>query len=118
MRNATIVRYQTTAEAADENERLVRVVFSELAKTQPGKLQYMSFRLDDGVTFVHVALVDQSDNPLISSRAFAEFQRDLKSRCVVPPAPASASLIGAYGVALDYGAPQVHPLVDPGSGSG
>ena len=39
----------------------------------------MSVRLDDGVTFVHVASVETDDgvNPLLSSPAFAEFQREI-----------------------------------------
>jgi hypothetical protein len=94
---ATIVRYQTSPEAAEENVRLIRAVFAELHESNPDNIRYMTFRLEDGVSFVHVAMVDQQDNPLSASPAFAEFQSDLKNRVVVPPAPAGAQLVASYG---------------------
>ncbi len=101
MTKATVVRYEAKPEGADENERLVRAVFAELASSNPGKLQYASFRLDDGVTFVHVALVDGDESPLNASAAFSEFQAGLKERCAVPPNPSGATLIGSYGLEID-----------------
>jgi hypothetical protein len=101
MTQATVVRYQTTPEGADENERLVRAVFAELAASNPGKLQYASFRLDDGVSFLHVAVVDGDVNPLNSSPAFSDFQADLKERCAAPPNPVRASVIGSYGFGIE-----------------
>jgi len=100
MTQATIVRYQTSVEAADENERLVQAVYAELAASDPGNLQYATFRLADGVTFIHVAVVDQGQNPLNLSPAFAEFQSHLADRCVVPPSPSGATVIGQYGFNL------------------
>jgi hypothetical protein len=101
MTQATVVRYETTPEGADENERRVRAVFAELASSNPGKLQYASFRLDDGVSFLHVAVVDGDENPLNSSAAFAEFQSGLKERCAVPPNPVRATVIGSYGFGIE-----------------
>ena len=82
-----VVRYQTKPEAADENQRLVERVFSELNAADPGGLRYATFRLEDGVTFVHVASVETGDgvNPLTKSEAFAEFQSGIRDRCVEPP---------------------------------
>jgi hypothetical protein len=97
MSKSVIVRYKTRADAADENQRLVQRVFAELAQDDPGGLRYATFRLADGVTFVHVATVDGEVNPLQKVSAFAEFQREIADRCVEPPAPADATLIGAYG---------------------
>jgi hypothetical protein len=75
-----IVRYATTPEAADENARLVRDVYAELAQTRPDGLRYATFRLDDGVTFVHLAVLDAEENPLSSTAAFARFQADIGER--------------------------------------
>jgi hypothetical protein len=94
---ATIVQYQTTPETADENERLVAAVYAELAATDPGGLRYATFRLDDGVTFVHVATVE-GDNPLFQTAAFRAFQAGLGDRCVTGPAPSGATLVGSYGL--------------------
>jgi hypothetical protein len=100
MRVATVVRYTTTPEAADENQRLVQAVYAELAAADPGTIQYATFRLDDGVSFVHVAIRDPDDNPLSRSAAFAAFQAGLMDRCAVPPAPAGATVVGSYGFGM------------------
>jgi hypothetical protein len=96
MSKSVIVRYKTRADAAEENQRLVEQVFAELARDDPGGLRYATFRLADGVTFVHVATVEGEANPLQKVRAFAEFQRDIGDRCIEPPDPADATIVGSY----------------------
>jgi hypothetical protein len=91
-----VVRYVTSAESADENARLVAAVYAELATTSPAGLSYATYRLDDGVTFVHVAELSGEENPLQSSAAFAAFQAGLGGRCVEPPVAADAVLVGSY----------------------
>lgn len=94
-----VVTYRTQTDQGDVNQRLVEAVFDELARTRPHGLRYASFRLGDGVTFVHLALVDDpSANPLVDSDAFAAFQRGLASRCDAAPSPSQAQLIGSYRV--------------------
>jgi hypothetical protein len=96
MSTTVIVRYTTRVDAADENQRLVEAVFAQLAADDPGGLRYGTFRLADGVTFVHVAVVEGDVNPLSRTAAFAEFQREIGARCVEPPAASDATLIGSY----------------------
>ena len=96
MSRTVVVRYKTRADAADENQRLVEQVFAQLAAEDPGGLRYATFRLADGVTFVHIAVAEGEVNPLSQSAAFAEFQREISARCVEPPAPAEATLVGSY----------------------
>jgi hypothetical protein len=96
MSKVTVVRYQTTVEAADENQRLVEQVYSELAANDPGGLRYATFRLDDGVTFVHVSFVDGEENPLLTTAAFQAFQAGLSGRVVQGPEPRSAVVVGSY----------------------
>ena len=62
-----VVRYRTKPEHADENARLIEGVFAELAEQEPDGLHYAAFRLDDGVSFLHVAVLDGEVNPLTSS---------------------------------------------------
>ena len=93
---ARVIRYKTHPEKADENERLIREVFAELAKQNPEGLQYAAFRLDDGVSFLHVAMIDGEKNPLTSSAAFGEFQAGIQDRCAEGPVPADATLVGSY----------------------
>jgi acyl dehydratase len=96
MSTTRVIRYRTKPEHAEENERLVRGVFAELAEEQPEGLHYATFRLDDGVSFVHVAVTDGDENPLTSSAAFAAFQAGIGDRCAEGPTPADAAVIGNF----------------------
>jgi hypothetical protein len=91
-----VIRYTTRPECADENERLVRNVFAELSNGSGEQLRYAVFRLDDGVSFVHVAVLEGAENPLSTSAAFAEFQSGIQERCVEGPVAADAGVIGSY----------------------
>jgi hypothetical protein len=97
--STTIVRSTTRPEHADENQALVERVFADLAAGHPAGLAYASFRLADGVSFVHVATVDTEDgsNPLTATPAFAEFLRGIAERCQNPPVASEAVLVGSYG---------------------
>lgn len=98
MGKTAIIRYRTHPEAAEENARLVEAVYAALAEVDPGGFRYATYRLDDGATFVHVARFDGAENPLATLPAFAEFQRELLQRCVEPPEPSGATLVGSYGL--------------------
>jgi len=97
MSKTVVVRYRTRPDAADENASLVQAVFASLAEIGPGDFRYTTYRLADGVTFVHVARFAGTDNPLATLPAFAEFQRELAQRCVEQPAPSEATIVGSYG---------------------
>jgi hypothetical protein len=96
-----VIRYTTTPESADENARLVRDVYAELARENPGGLRYATFRLDDGTGFLHVALLDADENPLTRSPAFAAFQSDITNRLTEGPVQADATLVGSYRLFAD-----------------
>ena len=95
-----VVRYKVKPERVEENEALVEAVYAELAESDPGGLRYATFRLDDGVSFIHVASIDGEggSNPLRAIAAFAEFTRDIAERCDEPPVAHDAALIGSYGL--------------------
>jgi hypothetical protein len=94
MTDAFVVRYRATAEAAEENQRLVEAVFAELATTRPPGLEYAVYRLADGVTFVHIASGDREALGRVA--AFQEFQRDGDERREAAPDATSATVVGAY----------------------
>ena len=97
MSTVKVVRYRTTGpQAAAQNQQLVENVFAELEGTEPDGIRYAVFRLDDGVTFLHVALVDDEPNPLLSVGAFGEFQRDIKARIDEGPVATDATLVASY----------------------
>jgi hypothetical protein len=93
-----MVRYRVKPDRVQENEALVRAVYEELARTQPDGLRYATFKLEDGVSFVHVASVatDDGRNPLTELQAFREFQREIGDRCDQPPVATGLSTIGSF----------------------
>ena len=91
-----MVRYKVKPDRADENEALVRAVYEELAATEPPGLRYATYRLEDGVTFVHLATVEGEHNPLPEVAAFGRFQADIGDRCEEPPVATQLHRIGAY----------------------
>jgi hypothetical protein len=96
MSTTKVIRYRTHPEQADENERLIRAVFAELDATSPDGIRYAAVRLDDQVSFLHLALLDDGDNPLARVGAFGRFQAGIATRCVEPPAASDGTVIGAY----------------------
>jgi hypothetical protein len=91
-----IIRYRTRPEAAEENSHLVEAVYASLAELAPSDFWYSTYRLGDGVSFVHVARLGAAENPLPTLPAFAEFQRDLAQRCVEQPVASEATVLGSY----------------------
>lgn len=93
-----VVRYKVKAERLEEHERLIRDVFAELATTRPAGLAYQALKLDDGVSFVHVASVATPDgqNPLTALPAFKAFVANIADRCDERPANLAATAIGTY----------------------
>ena len=70
-------------------------MYTALAEVKPDGFRYATFRLADGVTFVHVAQNSAAENPLASLPAFAEFQREISERVVEPPEPSDATVVGS-----------------------
>ena len=94
-----MVRYKVKPEHVEENEALVRAVYEELGRAAPDGIRYATFRLEDGVSFVHVALQnDDGPSPLPELGAFRRFAAGIEDRCDEPPAFSVLQPIGAYGL--------------------
>jgi len=93
-----VVQYRTKADRAQENQALIEKVFGELDSARPGGLRYASFRLADGVSFVHVASIETDDgaNPLTATAAFAEFLAQIGDRLEDGPYSSEATVVGSY----------------------
>jgi hypothetical protein len=91
-----MVRYRCKPEQVAHNEELVRAVYAELHRREPAGLRYATFRLDDGVSFVHIAEIDGEDNPLAEIDAFAQFTAHIEERCDEPPHAAAIHEIGSF----------------------
>lgn len=91
-----MVRYRVKPDHAAENEQLVRDVYDELAQLQPEGFHYGTFKLEDGVTFVHLATHETDGNPLGRVEAFARFQENLRDRCDEPPVVTDLEEVGSF----------------------
>ena len=98
MMKTTVVRYQAKPERADENQQFIEAVFAELEERQPEGFTYKVFRLDDGVSFIHVVIEHDIDQPdsLQDVPAFQAFVAGIADRCDVPPVATGATVVGGY----------------------
>jgi|SRR4029079_13817466 hypothetical protein len=96
---ATVVRYQAKPDRADENQQLIEAVFGQLSERAPAGFTYQVFRLEDGVSFVHVVIEHDHPNPdsLQDVPAFQAFVEKIGDRCDVAPAAMGATVVGRYG---------------------
>jgi hypothetical protein len=96
---SSMIRYKVRPDRADENEALVKAVYDQLAQERPEGLHYATFKLPDGVSFMHV--VFESDQPgriLNEVAAFKAFVTDIEGRCDEPPVATELTLVGSYAV--------------------
>jgi hypothetical protein len=94
-----MVRYKVKAGRAAENERYIASVFEQLQRDRPTGLRYASFKLGDGVSFVHIVSLEAADgsDPLRELAAFKAFTAEIKDRCEDPPVAAELKEVGSYG---------------------
>jgi hypothetical protein len=95
---ATVVRYQVKPDRADENQQLIEAVFADLDTREPDGFTYKVFRLEDGVSFIHVVIEHDIPNPdsLQEVPAFQDFVAGIADRCDVPPVATGATIVGGY----------------------
>jgi hypothetical protein len=96
--NKVIVRYKLKPEMVSQNEALVKAVYKELHEVKPDGFRYATYKLQDGVSFLHIAFNNREDgiNPLTNIAAFQNFLKDIKERCEEPPVSNSAEEVGSY----------------------
>jgi hypothetical protein len=96
--SAVLVRYRVKPGLAEENADLVRAVYAELAALRPPGFRYATFVLEDGVTFLHLAITeDDHDTPLQQLSAFRRFLAGIAERCEEQPYTTKLPVrIGSY----------------------
>jgi hypothetical protein len=94
-----MVSYTLKPDRVAENERLASAVYEALRESRPAGLHYATFRLGDGVSFVHIVSHEESQgvNALTALPAFQAFAAGVKDRCVAPPVRVDLTEIGSYG---------------------
>ena len=100
-----MVRYKVKPERVEENEALVRAVYEELRDVAPPGFRYATFKLDDGVTFMHLAITEaeteEDGRVLPKLQAFQAFRKDLGDRVEEGPVSTELDPIGAFRLAGD-----------------
>ena len=91
-----MVRYKVKPDRVAENEGYIAKVFEQLEREKPAGLHYASFKLADGVSFVHIVSMDEGRNPLAEIAAFKAFTAGIKDRCDEPPVAVDLTQVGAY----------------------
>ena len=92
----TLIRYKTKPDMADRNAELIAGVFAELKAAKLEGVRYLSLRLDDD-TFVHFVETEaDSGSALPGLAAFKAFQSGIRERCIEPPQPGGATIVGNY----------------------
>jgi hypothetical protein len=96
-----MVRYKVKPDQAAHNEELVRAVYAELHEREPSGIRYATFKLDDGLTFVHLAETDVDPAPLTGLQAFKQFLEGIADRCDDPPVATDLHEIGSFHLFTD-----------------
>ncbi|HEY2255149.1 MAG TPA: hypothetical protein VGI11_05880 [Variovorax sp.] len=94
-----MVRYKVKADRVEENERYIRQVYEELQKLAPPGLRYATFRLADGLSFMHIVTHDSEEHrqALLTLPAFKAFAAGVGERCEEPAVTVELTEIGSYG---------------------
>ncbi|MDQ0572331.1 hypothetical protein QFZ42_004165 [Variovorax paradoxus] len=95
-----MVQYKVKADRIAENEGYVRAVYEALREAKPPGLRYATFRLEDGVSFVHLVshgAESGGSDALTALPAFKAFVAGIRERCDVPPVNVELKEIGSYG---------------------
>jgi hypothetical protein len=98
-----MVRYKVKPERVEENEELVRAVYEELHRTAPPGFRYATYKLDDGLTFMHLAVTEAETEGGVLPKlpAFQEFRKGLGDRADEGPVATELDRIGSFRLAGD-----------------
>ena len=95
-----MIRYRVKPDQVEENEMLVRAVYDALRETSPDGFKYVTFKLADGVSFMHVSSTEAPDGqtPLPDLPAFQRFLQGIPERCDEQPVVTELHEVGSFGM--------------------
>jgi hypothetical protein len=93
-----LIRYTVKHDRSAENEAYVAAVFDELKRERPAGLSYAAFKLDDGVSFIHIVSYEAEDasGALSDLPAFKAFRAGIRDRCETQPVTVGLKEVGSY----------------------
>jgi hypothetical protein len=93
-----MVRYKVRPEEAAANEQAIEAVFAQLWEQSLPGLRYATFKLEDGVSFVHIfAGEDEHDRETLRELpAFKAFSAKVRDRCEEQPVVTQLNEVGSY----------------------
>ena len=94
-----MITYTVRREELAAHLALVGEVYDDLLRLAPDGLGYVTYQLDDDVSFVELLTGDAGPGPLAGSAAFARFRSSLDARCERPPVLTELRQSGAYQAA-------------------
>jgi hypothetical protein len=101
MMGRVLIRYRLKPEHVERNEELIRAMFEELHRAAPSGLRYVIFKLEDGVSFMHISESEGEESPMAGMASVQEFRRELADRCEEQPVLAELTEIESYPSGAD-----------------
>jgi hypothetical protein len=95
-----LIRYKVKANKVEENENLVKEVYKQLHENKIDGFRYTTLKLEDGVSFIHIAFADteEANTAFGKLSAFRNFQANIKDRCDELPVVNQITVIGSYNL--------------------
>ena len=107
-----MVRYKVRPEEVAANEQAIEGVFAQLWERSLPGIRYATFKLEDGVSFVHI-FSGEADGDRAALRelpAFKTFSEGVRARCEEQPVVTQLDEVGSYRLFGD-----VEPVAAQGS---
>jgi quinol monooxygenase YgiN len=91
-----MIRCKVKPDQVERNLELLQAVYEEMRSVRPGGLRYVTFQLEDRVTFV--AFAEMGDGPAVLGQleAFQRYRATLDERCDEPPVMTMLHEVGSY----------------------
>jgi quinol monooxygenase YgiN len=96
MMGQVLVRYRLKPDQVERNEELIRAMYEELDRAAPSGLRYVIFKLEDGVSFMHISESEGEESPMAGLASVQEFRRELADRCEEQPVLTQLTEVGSY----------------------
>lgn len=92
-----MIQYTVRCDQVQQNIDLLRAAYAELRADPPDDLRWITYQLDDGVTFIDIVAGSGDPAELAQRPAFHRFRSTLDDRCQAPPTMTELKQIEALG---------------------